>query len=172
VSAAGSSQAKPFTLAVSTDEEGGAAYSVLARHLFVSPRTPVGMSLPALLADFGMSSSVGARMSDLYGLPIITNPNLPEGTALVVNPDVLIMPHFEIGPISGPFITENDIHFTWKPMSHLSMPHSWQIASIYGIATHDEAADAFTYAMLEPVKYRGLARVVHMLRKMLDKLRH
>jgi hypothetical protein len=109
-------------------------------------------------------------MSDLYGLPIITNPNLPEGTALVVNPDVLIMPHFEIGPISGPFITENDIHFTWRPMSTLSMPHGRNMVSIYGIGDHDDMIDSFLYAW-EPVKYRGLARVVHALRRLWRRFR-
>ena len=93
-------------------------------------------------------------MSDIYGLPVITSPNLPEGTALVVNPD-FILPHFEIGPISGPFITEKDIHFTWKPLSQLA----------------NDMVDSTLYAFAEPVKYRGLARVVHMVRRAWRKLR-
>ena len=96
-------------------------------------------------------------MSDFDGLPIITSPNLPEGTVLVVNPDFL-MPHFDIGPISGPFITEGEIHFTWKPLSQLRTPTGWTLANIYG-------------ASFEPVKYRGLARITHALRRLWARFR-
>ena len=99
----------------------------------------------------------------LYGLPIITSPNLPEGTILVVNPD-FILPHFEIESVYKPFTgAELTFDLTWKPMSHLSMPHGWEMASIYGLDAHDDMVDAFLYAWQEPVKYRGLSRVVHAL---------
>src|ERR1035437_502967 len=109
-------------------------------------------------------------MKDFHGLPVIESPNLPKGTSLLVTP-AFLAPHFEIGPISGPFITEANIHFTWQPMSTLSMPHGWNMASIYGIGDHDDMVDSFLYAW-EPTKYRGLARVVHALRRLWRRFRY
>jgi hypothetical protein len=103
----------------------------------------------------------------IHGLPIIESPYLPKGTSLLVNPDFLA-PHFEIGPISGPFLIENDIHFTWRPMYTLSMPHGWAMASIYDV--HDDAVDALLFACESP-KYRGLARIVHALRRLWRRFR-
>jgi hypothetical protein len=112
-------------------------------------------------------------MRDFRGLPVITSPNLPKGTALLVNPDFAV-PHFEIGPISGPYIAEGDIHFKWRPMATVSTTHGWEMASIYGMDTaHDDMLDALRFAFMwvEPVKYRGLARVVHALRRLWRRFR-
>ena len=99
-------------------------------------------------------------MSDLYGLPVITSPNLPEGTVLVINP-VKWKPLFEPEAIFTPVKSGTlSFHMNFLPYR---MPTQW-VSSIYNVG---DMADDFT----EPVKYRGLARVAHMVRRAWRKLR-
>ena len=99
-------------------------------------------------------------MSDLYGLPIITSPNLPEGTVLLLNPEWSVL--------TPPTLFETEA--LYNGCRSFSMMFEFKFNprafSMLGIDGPDWTA------YWEPVKYRGLARVVHMLRKMLDKLRH
>ena len=90
-----------------------------------------------------------------------------------INHDFLNRNYFEPDVTYKPFMgAKLTFDLTWKPMLHLSMPHSWEMARIYGIGDyHDDTVDAFAYAMAEPIKYRGLARVRHALLRLWRRFR-
>ena len=106
-------------------------------------------------------------MADLYGLPVIKSPYLPEGTVLVFDPTA--MPRFEPEAIFTPLRTSGELNLRldWSPMA---LSTQWA-STIYGLDFHDDMVDSFLYAWTEPTKYRGLARVVHMVRRALRRFR-